>query len=79
MVVIGGCVVLMGLFLTALGFVLPDRVRPPLEGVSALLAPLGLAAALIGVLLVCVPDFFSKTPVTARPDDVVRPESGDAP
>jgi hypothetical protein len=51
--------VISGLGVLALGLVLPDRVRSPWDGLIAFLAPLGLATALVGVLLLCVPDFFA--------------------
>lgn len=54
--------VVVGLIVTALGFALPDRLRAPWSGLAAFLAPLGLAASLLGVLLICVPHFFDEEP-----------------
>jgi hypothetical protein len=42
--------------------VLPDRVKRPLDGLVAWLTPLGLGISLVGLVLICVPDFFSPTP-----------------
>lgn len=53
-------VVVIGLALLAFGMYAANLKGAPLDIVGAVLAPLGLALALLGTLLVCVPDFFAS-------------------
>jgi len=49
-----------GMVLAALGFVLPDRLAGWRGELLSFLAPVGVALALLGVLLICVPHFFDE-------------------
>ena len=50
--------ILAGLAMIAWGFWAADRLKNPWNIVGALFAPGGLVVALLGVLLLCVPNFF---------------------
>jgi hypothetical protein len=52
--------VLGGLFILGVGLWAIYYRSGPVQKLGALCAPVGLLMALIGVLLVCVPDFFSS-------------------
>ena len=49
-----------GLALIIFGFWGSSQLRPPLNGIAALGAPLGLFLSLAGVLLLIIPTFFTK-------------------
>lgn len=51
--------ILAGLFSTGWGIWASHRCSGKKSLLGAILAPLGLVIALLGVLLVCVPNFFS--------------------
>ncbi|RME47484.1 MAG: hypothetical protein D6795_14025 [Deltaproteobacteria bacterium] len=50
---------LVGLFLLGFGIVGAMRFSPPRDTLASLLAPVGLLAALVAIVLLCVPDFFA--------------------
>ena len=50
---------LVGLFLLATGTIGAIRLSPPRDTLVAFLAPLGLLLALVAIVLLCVPGFFS--------------------
>ena len=49
----------VGICLMGWGFWSAYNLRKPWNSVNSLFAPVGLVIALTGVLLVCVPNFFS--------------------
>lgn len=58
----GVALTLLGLLLIVAGFALPPRAPEPLRWLASLMAPLGAAAALLGVILIAVPDFLDPPP-----------------
>lgn len=52
--------VIVGLLTIGYGFWASYNVKRPFDIVGAVLAPIGLAIAIIGALLICVPGFFSS-------------------
>ena len=51
--------IVCGVFLLVSGIGTAFRSRAPMDAISAFLALAGLITSLVGVLLICVPDFFS--------------------
>ncbi len=58
----GAALILIGVALVATGFALPAKAPEPLRGLVSLLAPVGGVAALLGVILLAVPDFLEPPP-----------------
>ncbi len=50
--------IIAGLAMIAWGFWGADKMKSPWDIVAALFAPAGLIVSLLGVLLLCVPNFF---------------------
>ena len=51
--------ILAGLGILATGFYASFEARKPYDLIGAVAAPVGLLVALVGTLLLCVPDFFT--------------------
>ena len=51
--------IVVGVIALVFGFWSSFEARKPYNFLGSLLAPVGLVAAIIGILLLCVPDFFS--------------------
>ncbi len=51
--------ILLGLFGVFWGFWASFETRKPINVIGSIVAPIGLLTAIIGTLLLCVPDFFS--------------------
>ena len=56
--VFNGLFIICGIFLIGSGIRNAFMKKPPMDTVGAFLALLGLIASLVGIVLICVPDFF---------------------
>lgn len=56
--VLNGILIVCGIFLVASGVWNTFKKKSPWDAVGAFLAIVGLIVSLVGVLLVCAPDFF---------------------
>ncbi|MFH2013089.1 MAG: hypothetical protein ABIJ37_10370 [Pseudomonadota bacterium] len=52
--------VIIGILMIGLGFWAAYNARRPFNTIGAVFTPVGLIVALLGVLLICVPGFFSS-------------------
>ena len=60
MLTINVLLVIVGLLTIGYGFWASYNVKRPFDIIGAVLTPIGLMITLIGVLLICVPGFFSS-------------------
>lgn len=58
--VFNGILIVCGIFLIGYGIWSAFTKKPSMDTVGAFLALMGLAAALVGVLMICVPRFFTS-------------------